>query len=84
MSDMTLRDALERISTTPAESPLAGFASTKPGHVNLVFANTVETHRWIARGVPVFVGLFDRDAPQAAVEQFLRDVLGEPRKKEAA
>jgi hypothetical protein len=58
MSNIVINMASKRISKSDAR--LAIFAANEPDMVNVVFADTIETQRWIRRGYPKLVGIYDR------------------------
>ncbi len=67
MTRMCVPEAIRRIKGTPTNqsSQVAVFAlpnEEKGGYVDVVFAQTVETHRRIRNHDPLFLGIYDKDS----------------------
>lgn len=60
MSDCTVDLVLARLKVATPQDPLALFTGTKPGCIDVVFANTVETQRRIAASDPRLLGVYDQ------------------------
>jgi len=66
---------MERIRAASMASPIAVFRCKNIGHVNTVFANTVETTRLIRKGDKNLVGVFYGGSDQKEVKRIIRDAL---------
>ena len=71
MSDMQIALAVNRIKAS--DTPMAVFASSKQGSVNVVFAETAQTVHALKVGTPSLIGVFDRNTPSQDV---LRALIG--------
>lgn len=58
MSAMTVSKAMDRIRDASSDSPIAVFFSPIPGTIDVVFANTAQTKRWIDKGTPKLIGIY--------------------------
>lgn len=79
MSDMTIPEALGRISGALPDSPLAVFRTHAPGHVNCLFANTVHTQALIRARHRDLIGVFHGEMNRFAVRDALLTGARPPR-----
>jgi hypothetical protein len=70
MSKATISLAIQRIEIAAPESPLAVFRINSQ-HVNVTFANTVESRARINRRDPSLIGVYDKHSDPAHVRKSL-------------
>ncbi len=79
MTIQTIEIIMSRIDVANPASPIAVFECGKRDSLNAVFADTVETRRWIKRGKDYFgynlIGVFDRYMEPEGIIETLRDAL---------
>lgn len=74
MTVMTIDLIKARIQVAEPSSPIAVFSCGAQDHLNAVFANTVETQRWIREGVFPLVGVYHNRMNVERVCRFLSDM----------
>lgn len=77
MSLMKVEHAMDRIQSAPKESPILVMRSWERGHVNAVFASTVESARLIRSRDPSVIGVFDSSDDRDSVRRKLESAIGE-------
>lgn len=74
MSKYSMDMARSRVMDATEESRVAVFATGHPDKpFDVVWGDTIETHRWIREGKPGYVGMFDGSMTWSAVKQKLRE-----------
>lgn len=67
MSQMSVLDALSRISEADPESPVAVFLGSSVSRVDVRFASTIDTQRRIMAGDPDLIGIYSRDSARSRI-----------------
>ncbi len=79
MSISTIEVIRLRIDVATPKSPIAVFkmpVRTNAGHLEAVFGSTIDTHRSVEQGDPMFVGYFHNGQDKQDVIDKLREAAG--------